>query len=268
MPTNSSKLRKFNKIHDFLQFIFLFTLFALNVALNLFLILDTTGVIFAGSIIPPKYLPFYFKLVLYFVHFYIMSLFLSSCAFVVCFAIIYCFYVTLFYITELWLGQPIQKYLTSPNLRKSPETLKNTYRSFQVLHASTNALFGPYYLILNALFMISCVYINFVLIKYWKALQIHTKFPLIIGLILMLTIWSSVMEMGRFLNTRGSKVLKSWKRHKWNDKTTTKIMHKFGLSCKPLQLAYGTQFVIRKGSLFIFYRGIVKGTCRALLTMK
>ncbi len=175
---------------------------------------------------------------------------------------------TLFFTTELRLGQPIQKYITSPNLRENSQTLRHTYRSFQVVHGSANALFGPYYLVFNALFMISCIYISFVLIKYWTVLPLHTKVPLVVGLLLQLTVWTSVMDVGRFLNDRGNKVLKSWKRYKWNGENNGKIMQKFGLSCKSLQLAYGTQFVIRKGSLFIFYRGVSKGTCRTLLTIK
>ncbi len=236
--------------------------------MNAFFLLDTSGVLLVGSIFPSKYLPFYIKTVLYLVHLYILSCFFSCVAFVVCFALTYCFYVASFYITELRVGLPISKYLTSPSLRQNPETLRHTYRSFQVLHASANFMFGPYYLVLNALFMKCCIYINFVLLKYWAALPLHTIVPLVIGLLFQLTIWTSIMEMGRFLNARGRKVLTSWKRFKWVGANTTKIMHKFVSSSKSLQFAYGTQFVIKKGSLFRFYRGITKGTLRALLTMK
>lgn len=35
-------------------------------------------------------------------------------------------------------------------------------------------------------------------------------------------------------------------------------------TCKTLLLAYGTQFVIRKGNLFVFYGGILRATVRSL----
>ncbi len=221
-----------------------------------------------GSTIPSKYLPIYIKLILYLLHFYLTTCLVASGALLGSFAIIYCFYLTIFYTKELRLGQPIQKYLTSPNLRKRSKNVQHIFRSFQVLHANTNALFGPYYLVFNALFMLCGIYINFVLIRYWTALQPHAKIPLSIGLVLSLSAWTNLLELGRFLYFRGNKVFKSWKNYKWDDGMDNKVMAKFGASCKPILFAYGTQFVIKNGSLFNFYRGVIRGTCRVLLTTK
>ncbi len=114
---NSSKLDKINKIHDILQCTILLAIFAVYLALYLLYILENTGVTFVNSIIPFAFLSFHTKPNLYLVQFYIVACFFSSGASIVCFATVYCIYLTLFYTTELRLGQPIQKYLTSQILR-------------------------------------------------------------------------------------------------------------------------------------------------------
>lgn len=172
----------------------------------------------------------------------------------------------LFYAFELGLGR--SKYRCSDDLRNNSENLCREYRAVQILHKIFITLFGPYFLIFNASVMTSLIYLCFVLIRYWNLLNVYTKAPLIVGLFLNSTVWTNTLVMGKILSLQGSKVLKSWNRKSWGTKKENRVMVKFGRSCKPLLLCYGKQFVIGKGSLFAFYRGVMRGTVRALLTTR
>jgi len=77
-----------------------------------------------------------------------------------------------------------------------------------------------------------------------------------------------VLEFGRFLFCRGTKVIKSWKVDEKNYQGESKVMKKFARSCKPIVLSYGKQFVVGRVSVLVFFRGIVRGTFRALLATK
>ena len=103
------------------------------------------------------------------------------------------------------------------------------------------------------------------LIRYWRLLNVYTKVPLIVGVFLESMVWPSILLMGNVLSCKGNKVLKSWSKKTWEVSRENKIMTKLIRSCKPLVLCYGYQFVIDKASLFVFYRGVMRGTVRSLL---
>lgn len=246
----------------------LVSMLQLNVAIIIFLLFEPTGILLMGSVLPPKYLRFPVKFILYIIHAYGIACLIITCIILGLIIFTYLFYVTLFYTTELRLGQPKFKYRCDQFLRDNPETLRHVYRSFQVLHKTSMKMLGPYLLFINGTIMGLCIFNNFVLIRFWKNLQTFEKLPFIGGNYLSLIFWTSLLEFGRILFSRGNKVISSWKGNKWKSSFENKVMAKFRVSCKPLLLSYGTQFVIRKGNLFLFYRGIMRGTFRALLTTK
>lgn len=267
-PQLDSEDDKINKIHDALWHLFVSVMYIFNFALILFLFLDPLGIILLGSILPPKFVPLPIKLISYLFHAFGISCLVASGVITVGFVFTYLFYVTLFYTTELRLGLPKHKYKSIRLLRENSEKLQHMYRAFQILHKYVMKIFGPYILCFNALFMINSIYLKVVLTKFWVKVQTYVKLPLVLGDILTLVIWISVLEFGRIMFSRGSKVISSWKGGKWKSRYENRIMKKFTISCKPLLLAYGTQFVIKRGNLFEFFKGITRGTIRALLTIK
>lgn len=230
-----------------------------------FLIYDPRGAIFLGELVPEQYFyfPIRFAIILY--HAYIIVV-LHTCSAVVCFCVlIYAFYITPIYIRELRLGR--KKYTTLHIFRESAN-IRHVYRSIQVLHINAFCVFGVYLVICNAHFMCTCLYCNFVLIRYWSELQTMSRVQLVMWAIMLMGVWCFVMEWGRYFFARGSKVLGSWKGDKWGSIGENVLMKKFRLSCKPILLCYGRQFVIRRVSVLIFCRGVVRRTFRALLTTK
>ncbi len=114
--------------------------------------------------------------------------------------------------------------------------------------------------------MISSIFLIFVLLKYWLVLNMYAKVPLVLAVFVSITVWTGVIVIGKYLSAKGNVLLHSWDGIIWYSKKETNIMKKFRRSCKPLTYCCGTQFVIGKGSLFVFYRGVVRGIVRALLT--
>jgi len=120
----------------------------------------------------------------------------------------------------------------------------------------------------NALIMAMSIYCNFVLIRYWDQLQLISKWQLIIWSVVFMGAWTFVLELGMFLFSIGNRVLGSWKGGNWGSLRENRQMSMFHRSCKPIVLSYGRQFVIRKVSIFVFFRGVTRGMFRALLATK
>lgn len=259
---------KVNHVHDAVICSFISFMWGFNIVLTIFLIVDPLGVLLVGSIIPANYLFFGCKQFLVLLNAYILSCLISSCIIFGQFVWMYVYYVVWFYTTEIRLDIPVYKHKSHSGLRDNPENLRHVFVAFRVLHQHVICVFGPYILICNATFMISSIYISFVLLKYFSDLKLYATVPLIAGDIVVLSTWTGIMEIGMILYIRGNKVLRSWATKQWESNQENFVMQKFQRSCKPLLLSYGTQFVIRKGSLFVFYRGVIKGTFRALLTVR
>lgn len=237
------------------------TLFA--TALCIFVIFDSQGLVNFFVVLPFPGI-FHFFILIY--NFYMICYLIIGSAIVIILVFSYGYHMIIFYALELQLGR--SKYRCCNLLRDNPENLRHDYRAAQILHKAFLTLFGPYFLIFNAAFMTTLIYLCFVLIRYWYVLNFYTKAPLIVGVFLVVTLWTNVLILGNILSNKGNKILKSWSKKSWGIAKENRIMEKFRRSCKPLLICYGTQFVIGKGSLFTFYRGVTRGTVRSLLTAR
>ncbi len=238
------------------------------VALIAFVIFDPIGILIVGTTLPSSHLSFPVRSVLCLVHTYLFC-YLSLASSLLCGIIFsYLFYITFLYTTELRLGLPSKKNRSRSHIRENVKNLQCVFRAFQVLHKYWMNFFGPYILVFHGAFMISTIFHFFVAIRYWPGLQTYAKIPLVGGGIVNLIIWTNLLEFGRIMFSRGSKVLSSWKGNKWKSRDENRAMAKFRVSCEPLLIAHGTQFVIRRGNLFLFYKGIMRGIVRVLLTTK
>lgn len=263
MPDSKPDKCKVNQIYDYLcKFLFIFmTIFFM--ALMLFIIFDTNGFTNLVVILP---VPLVIKLLYLLLTLYLTIVLTVSGTLVLNVSMFYGYYLILFVTTELRVGQT--NYKTSHDLRQRPEHLFQTYRAFQILHRNFLNLFGQYVLVANVLFMISLIYLFFVLIRYWSQISVYARAPMLLGTFLCLAVWTSIIILSIMLETKGKKVLHSWNGSYCAGNNEKKIMQKFKKSCKPLIVCHGTQFVIRKNSILVFYRGVTKGTFRALLMTK
>jgi len=227
------------------------------------LVYDPTIAIFLGDLIPTQYFTFPTKTLVILFHGYLLLVAHVGILLVGESIIVYGCYITPIIILELSIGR--SSYRMHESIRNF-SNIQIVYRSLQVLHANALSITGIYIVISNALFMVTSVYCNFVLIRYWNRLEMLSKGQLLIWSFLFIGAWAFVMELGRFLFAKGSKSLRSWNGDKWGNVRENKLMKKFCRSCKPIAVCNGRQFVIGRVSILVFFRGVTRGTFRALLT--
>lgn len=265
LPDFQRDTSKVNYFHDLLQLNNLVSMAGAAGMFSAFYVLDTSGALFVGSLLPSGLFLSPLKFILLLMHIYHAVV---GCAASAVFAILmiqYGFYVAMFYTVELRLGLKSEKYRAIQKIRENPQILRETYRAFRVLHTSFLHVVGVFLFLSNYLFMISTIYLNFVLLRYWKNLKTFAKAPLLIDDFVGLFVWTGLMELGRILFQRGNKVINSWKPKLVDKSLEGKVMKRFRLSCKPLVLAYGKTLELKRGSILGFYKAVTRGTFRALV---
>lgn len=258
---NKSKVNYFIEALILIIFINYFLLCLLTCA---FVVYDPQSTIHLGKLVPDMYFSIPIRLAVICFHSVIYCVSLYNCCLLACGCALYGFYVTLLLTQELRIGA--KHYLTVDKLRKV-HNLQLMFRSFQVLNENTMCFVGIYILIFNAVFELSTIFMNFALIKFWEDLPVLTKALLIMCNLTICWIWTAILEMGKLFFVRGGKVPASWKRKDWGCSFDNKLMKKFRLGSKPILISYGNQFVLRKVTILVFYRGIVRGTFRTLMML-
>lgn len=239
----------------------------LGIVLLLLSYFDSDGIFFMGWFIPSHGSWFLLRTIAMLIQFYLMLVLVATAIQGTFVIIIYGYYFSAVYTAELELGKHETEYKSNPKLRLSSENLRVVYRAFQVLHVHAMHITGPLLLAGNALFTVFVQFQVFVLIRYWTSLEIYAKLIIMGGYILALVLWTSMLLLGKLLFVKGSIILRSWIGINWGNQLENHGMRKFSRSCKPLVLAYGSRFVIRKKSVFVFYKGVTRGIFRALLAI-
>lgn len=181
--------------------------------------------------------------------------------------IVYSFFIPYILGKELRVGRPHICYKASNQIR-NPCNLRVVFRSFQLVHANMFCFAGLFLVLINAGDMVTAIYIIFVLVNYGSTLNFYTKVPLLIIVLYIMFLWSAVLEFGKMYHVSCKKVFSSWKRYDWGSAKERKIMAKFRLSCRPILMSYGKEFVIGPLSVLNFSKGVIRGTMRALLSTK
>lgn len=231
-----------------------------------YILLDVDGVTNLAILFPAGKIFTPIKCVYILIHLYMLAIVFLACNLMVAYTITYCYYITIFYTIELRLGQKPSIYRTVSKLRDKPENLCLTYRAFQVLNQYLLEFFGPILLITHGGMMYMTCICNVVLLRYWDYMEPLAKAPVITGGLVCVLAWTFVLEFGRLLFSKGTKVISSWSKKDWKNVHASKLMKTFQKSCKPLVLAYGSSFVIKKLTMLNFYKGISRGTMRLLLS--
>lgn len=252
---------------DIILMLFYIECILLYFGIVVYLVYDPQAIIFLGALIPSDYFCFPVAMPIVLFHAYIFGGMCCSIAAIGGPIIMYAFYMYFMINQEMRLGR--KNYTTNNEFRKSAK-IRLFYRAFQIIHqqAMINNFLGFYILVANAFFMATAIYLTFVLIRYWSELQFISKAPLIIGHILSLGYWTLMLQIGCMFYVSGSKTLGSWKRHNWGFQEQNRLMLKFHRSCTLVLFSYGKQFVIGRLSVLNYYKGVERGTYRALLMLK
>lgn len=265
LPRFNPSKSKVLLILDVLMGSFMFGIVFTAISCGMFVILRPRSVTFLGQLVPEKYFYFPVQVLVIFYHIYVIIA--ASCSIVIvgCGALLYCFYIAMI-TAELRLGR--RKYESEDTLRKLRNTM-HVYRCLQTFHANVICLYGPYLVLFNATFMLSTIYVNFVLIGYWGEMEALTKAILLLFNVIIVAFYLIILELGCVFSVGGMKLLKSWKRVKWSMyEIENKEMGAFQRSCRPILLCWGNHFVIGRQSIIVYGRGVTRGTFRALLTIK
>lgn len=168
---------------------------------------------------------------------------------------------------ELRVGRRNSVYEMRPEFRQT-DNLMRTYKSMEILVAKTNRMLGPILFPMQSLSTLVCVFGSFEVIKHRGFLE--TKVIAMLGtwaFILPVT-WSIVLIIGGYVHNQGNKILSSWKQTPWGSRKERVVMAKFRRSCRPLMMAWGKAFVLKRVSILVFYRGLTRGIVRALLAFR
>lgn len=217
-----------------------------------------------GALIPETLYHWSLKVITISLNIYLIAtLCLASTAAAVL-AMTYMYYLTQVFTQELTLGNKC--YCTIDTLRTSGN-IRNTYRSFQILNTNLMQLLGPVFLFGQSAFTIFPIYGIMICFNYWNLLHPVVKLFILFISIFCVGYWLTILQLGKYLYTRGEKMLSSWKCVDWGSKKEFKIMSKFRRSCSLVLLSFKTTFVIKRITPIVFVKGVVRGTFRSMLTL-
>lgn len=259
MPNFNPETSKFNKFLEYFLAMCLGFAAILTICFWIVIVIAPRGPLTIGYLIPELYFTFPVKLGVIISHCYFVTILVTNIVVHSFCTFIYLAYFTVIITKELNLRK--RRYKSDSSLR-SPSHLRHIFRSFQFLHQHASSFLGVFVLVGSGEFMISIIYTSFVLIRYGGMLHTSIYCCLLLVIMLLLLTWTILLELGREFYRRGNHVLVSWQKEQgWS-----KDMKKFVRSCKPILICYGKQYVLGPSCVLNFYRGIVRGTQRALLT--
>lgn len=79
--------------------------------------------------------------------------------------------------------------------------------------------------------------------------------------------WGALLQLSGVFHKHAKITLKSWKNIKVGNKMDKKYMSKFLKACRPIAIGERGLFLVKQTTVLKFFRAIVKGTFRALLTL-
>lgn len=202
---------------------------------------------------------------------FILGLFQAKIIYATCFNIgltaslpvVYFFYTSVIIMEELKLGKP--KYDTTHSFREI-ENIQVIYRSLYILNTVITNLIGELLIFMNTTMMLLPIYASYALITNWTEMAFITKCVLAVFGCVAFVIWFLVLQLGKFLQMNGFKLMTSWKTSEWETCKERREMSKFRRSCQLLLLRYKSIFVVRRHTQFVYIRKVSKGVFKALLT--
>lgn len=167
---------------------------------------------------------------------------------------------------ELRPGQ--NDYATLPELRTTPENIVLVYRTLEIYVKNLLIRFGSIVLPVQAYLSQFVLILNYVLIKNGHEM---TGVSIMVALTWSLACqmaWIILLSLAAIFAKEAKVTTKSCKYFEFSSKLEKKYMSKFAKSCKPLFVGKEGVFRVSKKTVLKFLQGIVRGTFRALITLK
>lgn len=167
---------------------------------------------------------------------------------------------------ELRSGQG--HYETIPELRRTPIRIILVYRALEIYVKNLLIRFGSVILPLQAFISQFILIINFVLVKHGREMTDILVMVAVIWTVASQVVWITVLTLSATFQKEAVATRRSWKSFEFRTRFEKRYMNKFTRSCKPLYIGTGDVFRISKKTVLKFLQGIVRGTFRALITLK
>lgn len=248
---------------DCCAFVLFLSMNICNACMCIFFILYPNLPNLPGNILPTD--KWYWFPLVYIFTIYTNTILLLKCSFLACLALVYGIVYLPFVLNELCLGKT--KYRATEHLRHS-NNLFVVYRMTQIIQEMVNIIIGKLLFPAQAAVTLAYVFGCCIIIRHKKDLSITALTTIIIWSALPNFLWGTALYIGGYLHSSGRKILKSWKYCKWETRGERKLVLKFAKSCRPLMICYGSFFILRRQSLPMFVKGLIKGLQRGLLVRK
>lgn len=244
------------------NFVFIVTFLIIICALN------PRSLVFLGQLVPSQYYNYVpWGIIITLFHGYISMGAALNQSLDVLFIFVNEFNISFVFLKELRLGLPETRYRTTECLR-SAENLRQVYRSLQILNENWNTFCGPFMWMSNIILVIIPALWTLMLVRFWENLEIVSKVPIMLGIILVIGVWMCVLQCGKLRWLIGGKVLKSWKLHNWTNRREHAIMKRFMKSCKPILINWGKKLVLGRMNQFLYVNGVLRLFLKLSLTIK
>jgi len=162
-----------------------------------------------------------------------------------------------------------KSYRTINNLR-SPHNLSLFYRSVEVLMKIGNKSIQPIIIPMQSFVTYYAVFTNYTLISGWSQMDRSMIAILLMGTIVSVAACGFTLQFGGWFSRNSIMLVKSWKVYAILPETR-KYYRRFMKSCRPLgfraEEEYG-QILLRSLTVLKFFQGAIRGTFRALLTLR
>lgn len=176
----------------------------------------------------------------------------------------------------------------SLKLLRTPFYLPLEYRCVQLIHKQLMQIAGLLLGFLHSVLGHFILFCNYSILKQWDVIDSYTKVGgnkwriqsvnynwyifLIQGMlgtwsILMQIMWGIILQLSGGVYPMVRDTLDSWKFMTCRNVLDKKYMSKFRKSCRPFVVGEEGVFVIKQLSVLKFFRSVVKGTFKALLTL-
>lgn len=159
-------------------------------------------------------------------------------------------------------------YATIPTLRRTPDNIILVYRTVEIFIKNLLIHVGPVILPMQGLLSQFILILNYMLVRHGHSMTLIVLMVALVWTAVCQIAWIIVLTLSATFQKGAVATIRSWKYFEFSSKFEKKYMNKFRKSCKPLCIGTKGVFRITKKTVLKFLQGIVRGTFRALITLK
>jgi len=158
-------------------------------------------------------------------------------------------------------------YKTIDTLR-TVRNLPSAYRALELYHKVTMEFIGchiiPVELVIDQL-ALTC---NFILIRHGTKLSLVPFVMASFWALVFQSFWIIFLNLSGLFLKHSTETIESWKYLSFSSSKDEKCFKRFRKSCRPLKIGHGRYYSIKRITVLTFLRGIMRGTFRAVLTLR